>query len=61
MTDEPQKARPDFVTDEHLEFLNELRDSGITHLETAAPFLVKRFDLSIGEAREVLEYWMETY
>ena len=47
---------------EQLEFLDDLRESGITNLFGAAPFLRDEFpDLSIQEARQVLSYWMKNF
>lgn len=52
---------PDFVTDEMLEFLDELRLDGCVNMFGAAPYLVKEFSLSKTEAREALSYWMKTF
>jgi hypothetical protein len=40
-------------------FLNNLRDSGVTNMFGAAPYLQEEFDLSRQEAREILAEWME--
>lgn len=53
--------RPDLVTEEHLEYLDDLRDLGITNMFGASPYLVKEFDLTEQEARQVLSYWMTTF
>ena len=53
--------RPENVTDEHLEYLDELRDSGETNMFGAAPYLASTFGLSTKEARSILVYWMESY
>jgi hypothetical protein len=54
--------RPEIVTDEMLEFLDDLRDSGVTNMYGAAPYLKDEFyDLSMIEAREVTSYWMKTF
>ena len=37
--------QPDFVTEEHLEYLDNLRESGITNMFGAAPYLEFSFDL----------------
>lgn len=54
--------RPPFVTDEHLEYLDELRESGEINMFGARPYLLLAFpDLSENEAAKVLTYWMYTF
>lgn len=53
--------RPPFVADEHLRFLDELRESGVTNMYGAAVYLREHFVLSKTEARAVLRYWMDSY
>lgn len=53
--------RPKFVTDEHLEYLDELRESGITNMFGGAQYLVEEFGLEKRTAREILTYWMKTF
>ncbi|MDA8940646.1 hypothetical protein N9H34_00785 [bacterium] len=48
------------VKDMHV-FLNDLRDSGITNMFGAAPYLQKEFGLEHGEARQVLANWMQSF
>jgi hypothetical protein len=56
------EARPDFVTDEHLEYLDDLRESGRTNMFGATAFLTNYFfDLSRDEAEKILFYWMRTF
>ena len=59
MTDET--TRPDFVTNEHLEYLDDLRESGVTNMFGAAPYVEATFGLSRSESRAVLTYWMRTF
>lgn len=49
------------VVQEHLEYLDELRESGVTNMYGARPYLIREFDLSKTEASEVLSYWMKTF
>ena len=56
-----EDPRPEFVTDEHLQFLDELRESGEINMFGAAPYLSNIFDLSKQEARKALTYWMQTF
>lgn len=60
--EEGQKARPEFCTDEHLEFLDDLRESGETNMFGARPYLMEEFpDLDAKQASSVLSYWMKSF
>ena len=67
------KTRPEFCTEEMLEYLDDLRESGVTNMFGAAPYLDRNFPeleelterrsagrSTIG-ARDVLTYWMDTF
>ena len=41
-------------------YLDELRDSGVTNMFGAAPYLQREFDLEKREAREILAKWMQS-
>ncbi len=47
--------------DEHLKYLENLRESGITNMYGAAPYLKEKFRLDINQARKILSYWMNNY
>lgn len=53
--------RPTEVKDEHLEYLDKLRDSGETNMFGAGTYLMRRFALNSGEAKTILLYWMDSY
>ena len=54
--------RPEYVTEEHLEFLDDLRDSGVTNMFGATPYIEDEFpDLGDVEAKQVLLYWMDSF
>ncbi len=53
--------KPSFVTDEHLEYLDELRESGVTNMFGARPYLMNAFSLDKDKATKVLSYWMQTF
>lgn len=56
------ETRPDFVLEEHLEYLDELRESGITNMFGARPYILAEFPyLSEEKGGEVLVYWMHTF
>jgi hypothetical protein len=42
-------------------FLDNLRESGVTNMFGAAPYLVEAFDLPQQDARTVLKSWMNTF
>lgn len=61
-TETSEMARPEGLTDEHLDFLDELRESGTTNMFGATPYLVRAFkELSDETARDYLKYWMKTF
>ena len=56
-----QTTAPEGLTEEHLEFLDELRESGVTNMFGAAPYLAHAFELDRSTARAYLSYWMRTF
>ena len=55
-------ARPDFVENEHLVYLDKLRESGVTNMWGARPYLMAKFpELRREEAAQVLRYWMDSF
>ena len=48
------------VKDMHT-FLNDLRDSGVTNMFGAAPYLQKEFGIDQKSARQVLANWMQSF
>lgn len=54
--------RPDYCTDEMLEYLDELRKSGETNMFGAVPYIREQFpELGETSAALVLVYWMKTF
>ena len=53
--------KPEIVTEEHLIYLDDLRESGVTNMFGAGQYLEDDFGLSRDEAREILTYWMKTF
>lgn len=53
--------RPAECLDEHLQYLDALRESGATNMFGATPYLMRAFGLSQPIAKKVLLYWMETF
>mgnify|MGYP001598742573 CR=1 FL=1 len=65
------EVRPEVCTDEMLEYLDKLRESGVTNMLGGGPYLEREFPELAGsgrsvhnsspEARAVLSYWMATF
>ena len=56
------KEKPEALEDEHLEFLDILRETGVTNMFGAAPYLREEYNyLSKKEARDILKYWMDNF
>ena len=54
--------RPYFVEDNHLQYLDVLRESGATNMFGARPYLIGEFPgLTREEASKILTYWMKTF
>lgn len=49
------------MTQEHYDYLIELRDSGVTNMWGATPYLEARFDLTEDEASAILLEWIKSF
>lgn len=49
------------MKDQYFEFLNELRESGVTNMFGAGPYLQEAFGLDRREARDIVIEWMEGF
>ena len=57
-----ESQRPSIVTDSHLEFLDDLRESGVCNMCTESGSRVQfAFDVERSEAKEIVLYWMKTF
>ena len=45
----------------HFDYLDELRESGVTNMFGAGPYLAKEFGLEEGEARRIVSAWMNQF
>lgn len=55
-------SKQEFITNEHLEYLDGLRESGATNMFGAGCHLMLTFpELNENKARIILSYWMETF
>lgn len=55
------KMEIDMDKEEYFQYLDALRESGITNMFGAAPYLQREFDLTRYDARDILIEWMETF
>jgi hypothetical protein len=46
---------------EEFEYLNTLRESGVTNMFGAALYLQEAFDISKSEAKTILALWMKSF
>jgi len=54
--------RPDGLLDEHLTYLDDLRESGETNMFGARPYLMDEFpSLTKQQASNICGYWMKTF
>jgi hypothetical protein len=49
------------IEKEVMQYLNVLRDSGVTNMFGAAPYVQEEFGLDRAEARRVLTLWMDNF
>ena len=59
--DKTAEPRPAVVDDEHLDYLDELRESGGTNMFGAGPYLQAEFGLDQETASTILVYWMRSF
>lgn len=53
--------RPDYVNDEHLEFLDNLRETGVTNMFGAGRYIEVKFGIDKDTAGNILGYWMDSF
>ena len=53
--------KPEICSEEHLVFLDELRESGAINMFGAGRWLQDEFSLERNEARDILSYWMDSF
>ena len=59
--DESTKEESMKLTEEHKEYLIALRDSGVTNMWGAGPYLEAQFGLTRAEANIVLIEWIKSF
>jgi len=53
--------RPSYVTDEHLEYLDELQESAVINMYGSGKYLEAGFSVTRNQAKEIVQYWMNSY
>jgi hypothetical protein len=53
--------RPDFITDEMLNYLDDLRVSGETNMFGSGRYVCRSFKVNSHTAKEIIMYWMKTF
>jgi len=53
--------KEDLMTEEHKVFLDDLRESGVTNMFGAAPYLQEEFGLDRRDAKDILIEWMKSF
>lgn len=53
--------KPEVVEEEHLTYLDELRESGVTNMFGAGEYLEDEFGIDKRQARTILNYWMNSF
>jgi hypothetical protein len=62
MTKEKRTIQPDALKEDHLKYLDTLRETGVTNMYGARPWLQNAFqNLNDQQARDILFYWMRTF
>lgn len=61
--DSIKESKADFteLEIEMFEYLNVLRESGVTNMFGASPYLEEEFDINRNQAKKVLVKWMENF
>ncbi len=47
--------------EQYLEYLDELRESGVTNMFGAGQYIQQTFGIARDEANKILTYWMHTF
>ena len=56
-----KQDKPEILTEEHLTYLDNLRESGVTNMYGATEYIEREFSVSKKDAKEILLYWMKTF
>jgi len=53
--------RPEVVEDDHLKYLDSLRNTGKVNMFGAGPYIQEAFDMDAATAATVVVYWMQSF
>tara|TARA_R110000824_G_scaffold8336_3_gene37658 strand:+ start:21765 stop:21950 length:186 start_codon:yes stop_codon:yes gene_type:complete len=54
-------TKPEIITEGHLTYLDNLRESGETNMFGAPAYVEQMFGVTKSEAQEITSYWMATF
>lgn len=54
-------ARPNFCNDEHLVFLDKLREGGSVNMFGAGTVVASEYNISVRDSNAILAYWMVSF
>lgn len=52
---------PEGITEKHLTYLDNLRESGVTNMFGAGVYVQRTFDVPSKEANAIVSHWMKTF
>lgn len=55
------ETKPEGMTEEHFNYLDNLRESGVTNMWGAAAYLEEALDVPKQDAKKYLAHWMATF
>lgn len=53
--------RPEIVSEDHLTYLDDLRESGVTNMFGSGDYLQRDFNVDRHEAKQIVLYWMGSF
>ena len=54
-------STPDYTEEDVFVYLDDVRESGVTNMYGASPYIIKEFAVTRYEANRLLAKWMETF
>ena len=56
-----KRIKPEYCREEHLIYLDKLRESGVTNMFGAGTYVTAEYGFSLQESKQIVLYWMETF
>lgn len=51
----------EYILKNYFEYLNKLRDSGVTNMWGSAKYLVEEFGIGLTEAKAIFQKWVDSF